>query len=225
MRVLAFAKETAKRQSILPSVALGKFCDLESKGMEAADEKFCYDVMTMSATLYRQLDLKGTAERCCKRVYQTNPDFCRRKDTDAGRRQADQLAEEEALNRIKEQEEEAAAEAVKIAAFAAEKEERLAAKAAEPAVDVAPAAGGAGSADASGERMEAGVSATGDLTDIKRMSEDGTRGGLAGAGSGSERADGVAEAAATGVAQDTQRSKKTTKTKKKKKKTMGVIYE
>jgi len=251
MRVIASAKETAKMQSILPSVALGKFCDLGSKGrsLEVADEKFCYDVMTMSTTLFRQLDLGGTADRCCKRVYQMNPDFCRRKDTNAGRRQNDMLAEEQAIFRIKEAEEEAAAsaaaavEAAKIAATSAEKEAELVAKAdamdaaAQGTAHGAAAATTTAASSASGDRIEGNVSATGDLASVESVPRAGSFPGTSSAASGAHerlasglagsKAEGEGEGAASGKAQGAELLPGTAKKKKKKVKVkkMGVIYE
>ena len=86
-RVISTAQESAKMLSIKPSVALTKFCGMKSRGLEVSDEKFCYDIESVSGTLHRLLDLGASAERCCKRVYQMNPHFCRKKDVDGGRRQ------------------------------------------------------------------------------------------------------------------------------------------
>jgi hypothetical protein len=79
-RAMRASKEMAKHDGIKASQAFEKYCKLGSS-LELAEEKFCYDMENMKATLHRLLDLSASEERICRKVKETNPHFCRKGET------------------------------------------------------------------------------------------------------------------------------------------------
>ena len=81
MRVMRSVKDLAKGPPAMKGgKALEKYCSL-GESLEISDEKFCYDIDSMRSTLNRLLEFGATEERLCKRIKDTNPDFCSKKAT------------------------------------------------------------------------------------------------------------------------------------------------
>ena len=57
------------------SAAYHKYCSLTT--LDTSEQKFCYDVSSLSQEISRALDMGADAHRICKKVKKINPDFCK----------------------------------------------------------------------------------------------------------------------------------------------------